>query len=51
MKLGVSYEPVMYPNPEAYVQSFGKGEWDIAIGATCSSCARQSRYRRGRVAG
>ena len=32
MKLGVSYEPVMYPNPEAYVQSFGKGEWDIAIG-------------------
>jgi polar amino acid transport system substrate-binding protein len=32
MKLGVSYEPVMYPNPEAYIQSFGKGEWDIAIG-------------------
>ena len=31
-KLGVSYEPVMYPNPDAYVQSFGKGEWDIAIG-------------------
>jgi hypothetical protein len=22
----------MYPNPEAYLQSFGKGEWDIAIG-------------------
>jgi hypothetical protein len=32
MKLGVSYEPVLYPNPEAYAQSFGKGEWDIAIG-------------------
>ncbi len=32
MKLGVPYEPVMYPNPETYVQSFGKGEWDIAIG-------------------
>jgi polar amino acid transport system substrate-binding protein len=31
-KLGVSYEQVTYPNPEAYVQSFGKGEWDIAIG-------------------
>ena len=31
-RLGVSYEPVMYPNPEAYVQSFGKSEWDIAIG-------------------
>jgi hypothetical protein len=31
-KLGVAVEPVMYPNPEAYLQSFGKGEWDIAIG-------------------
>ena len=31
-KLGVAFEPVMYPNPEAYLQSFGKGEWDIAIG-------------------
>src|SRR5262245_45160494 len=31
-KLGVPFEVVMYPNPEAYVQSFGKGEWDIAIG-------------------
>jgi polar amino acid transport system substrate-binding protein len=31
-KLGAAFEPVMYPNPEAYLQSFGKGEWDIAIG-------------------
>ncbi len=31
-KLGAAVEPVMYPNPDAYVQSFGKGEWDIAIG-------------------
>ncbi len=31
-KLGVAVEPMMYPNPEAYLQSFGKGEWDIAIG-------------------
>jgi polar amino acid transport system substrate-binding protein len=31
-KLGMAVEPVMYPNPEAYLQSFGKGEWDIAIG-------------------
>src|SRR5215469_17369847 len=31
-KLGVSVEPVMYPSPDAYLQSFGKGEWDIAIG-------------------
>ncbi|MBV9455910.1 MAG: hypothetical protein JO141_00110 [Bradyrhizobium sp.] len=31
-KLGTAVEPVMYPNPEAYLQSFGKGEWDVAIG-------------------
>ena len=31
-KLGAAVEPVMYPNPEAYLQSFGKGEWDLAIG-------------------
>ena len=31
-KLGATVEPVMYPNPEAYLRSFGKGEWDIAIG-------------------
>lgn len=31
-KLGVPVEPVMYPTPEAYLQSFGKGEWDIAMG-------------------
>jgi polar amino acid transport system substrate-binding protein len=31
-KLGISVEPVTYPNPTAYAQSFGKGEWDIAIG-------------------
>ncbi len=31
-KLGVPIEPVMYPNPGVYAQSFGKNEWDIAIG-------------------
>src|SRR5882757_7388985 len=31
-KLGAAVEPVMYPNPDAYLQSFGKGEWDIAVG-------------------
>lgn len=31
-KLGVAVEPVMYPSPDAYLQSFGKDEWDIAIG-------------------
>jgi polar amino acid transport system substrate-binding protein len=31
-KLAVPLEPVMYSNPDAYAQSFGKGEWDIAVG-------------------
>jgi ABC-type amino acid transport substrate-binding protein len=31
-KLGAAVEPVMYPAPGAYRESFGKGEWDIAIG-------------------
>src|SRR5579863_9805120 len=31
-RFGVSFEPVVYPNPHAYEESFGKGEWDIAIG-------------------
>jgi polar amino acid transport system substrate-binding protein len=31
-RLGATVEAVMYPNPETYLQSFGKGEWDIAIG-------------------
>ena len=32
-RLGVPFEPVVYPNPQKYEESFGKGEWDIAIGA------------------
>jgi hypothetical protein len=31
-KLGVAVQPVMYPSPDAYLQSFGKGQWNIAIG-------------------
>lgn len=31
-KLGAALEPVIYKNPGAYAHSFGKGEWDIAIG-------------------
>jgi polar amino acid transport system substrate-binding protein len=31
-KLGVPFEPVVYPNPQAYEQSFGSTDWDIAIG-------------------
>jgi hypothetical protein len=31
-RLGVPFEPVVYPNPKAYEESFGKGVWDMAIG-------------------
>jgi polar amino acid transport system substrate-binding protein len=31
-RLGVPVEAVTYPNPGAYAQSFGKNEWDLAIG-------------------
>jgi len=31
-KLGATVKPVMYPSPDAYAESFGKDEWDIAIG-------------------
>lgn len=32
-RLGASFEAVVYSDPRAYAQSFGKGEWDIAMGA------------------
>jgi polar amino acid transport system substrate-binding protein len=32
-KLGAAVELVIYPSPETYLQSFGKGEWDIVIAA------------------
>jgi hypothetical protein len=31
-RLGRTFEPVVYVNPDTYQQSFGRGEWDIAIG-------------------
>ena len=31
-KLGVPFQPVTYPNPQAYEQSFGSDGWDIALG-------------------
>jgi len=31
-RLSVPLEFIVYPNPDAYEQSFGKEEWDIAIG-------------------
>ena len=35
-KLGVTFEPVIYANQEAYARSFGKGEWDVVIGVRSS---------------
>ena len=43
-KLGVSYEPVTYPDPEAYVESFGKGEWDIAIGPRVLAASEKADF-------
>lgn len=31
-KLGATFEPVAYANPQLYEASFGKNEWDIALG-------------------
>jgi polar amino acid transport system substrate-binding protein len=31
-QLRVPFEPVVYPNPQVYEQSFGRSDWDIAIG-------------------
>jgi polar amino acid transport system substrate-binding protein len=32
-RLGVTFIAVVYADQELYAQSFGKGEWDVAIGA------------------
>ena len=31
-RLGVSFEPVIYPDTDTYARSFGAGQWDVAIG-------------------
>ena len=31
-RLGLSFMPVVYANPDAYEKSFGKDEWDVALG-------------------
>jgi polar amino acid transport system substrate-binding protein len=41
-RLGVSYEPVVYTHSEAYMQSFGKEEWEIAIGPRVLAAAEKS---------
>ena len=43
-KLGVSFELVSFPNADAYTQSFGKGEWDIAVGASSPLVAEKADF-------
>ena len=43
-KLGVSLELVASTNADAYTQSFGKGEWDIAIGSPTSLVAGKADF-------
>lgn len=44
-RLGLPFEPVIYSNPEAYTQSFGKGgEWDIAIGGRSRLAAEKADF-------
>jgi polar amino acid transport system substrate-binding protein len=40
-KLGLPFEPVVYATPAAYTESFGKGEWDLGIGAKDASRAEK----------
>jgi polar amino acid transport system substrate-binding protein len=41
-RLEVSFELVVYTSVEAYTQSFGEGEWDIAIGPRSLAAADKS---------
>lgn len=43
-RLGVAFEPVVYANPEAYTESLGKGEWDIAIGVPTPLAAEKADF-------
>jgi hypothetical protein len=45
-KLGAAFEPMMYPNPDSYLQSFGKGEWNIAIGPRVRAPADMQRLNQ-----
>ena len=43
-KLGGKLVPVLYADPEAYTRSFGKNEWDIAIGPRRASEAEKVNF-------
>ena len=43
-KLGVSFEPMVYIDSGTWTQSFGKGEWDIAIGPPSQLVAEKADF-------
>ena len=43
-KLGVPFELVPYPNPNAFLQSFGKGEWDVGIGTPTALAGEKADF-------
>lgn len=43
-KLGVPLELVPYPDPNTFLQSFGKGEWDIGVGPPTPMAAEKSDF-------
>jgi polar amino acid transport system substrate-binding protein len=43
-KLGVPFELVPYPDSSRYIQSFGKGEWDIGFGARTPLVAEKADF-------
>jgi polar amino acid transport system substrate-binding protein len=43
-RLGVQFELLPYPDASRYTQSFGKGEWDIGLGARTSLVAEKADF-------
>lgn len=43
-RIGVPFEPVVYPTRNAFDQSFGKSEWDIAIGGRIAFAAGRFEF-------
>lgn len=43
-KLGVSFELILYAGAQAYTDTLGKGEWDIAIGAPTALAAEKADF-------
>jgi ABC-type phosphate/phosphonate transport system substrate-binding protein len=43
-RLGVPFELVAYSNSDAYIQSFGKGEWDTGFGTRTPLVAEKADF-------